>query len=171
MANAKEKFEQLKFWVRENPRHTFVIVLGLLFVVRLAVFLMTSSAGFLPDVRPNRVQLTPDITEESEVYQKVTEMLEAWPEFGQSEYALLTEFNIFDPQQVRNANEIQQEARRRYDEALAAFYQGDLNRAEQLVEQALRLQPSLMVGRELRDQIVAQRASQPAEGEGSPPAQ
>lgn len=160
MALDKEQFAKYINYYKQNPSRIFLHLMIVLLAVRIAVFLM--EANFTPPetVPIQSVELQPYISAEDPNYQKVINMTKRWPEFEErEEYYKLAEINMFDPKLVLDAQQREERANQRYQEAVAAFGRGDLQRARELVDEVLQLSPQHNRARQLLEQIEQRQAA------------
>ena len=139
--------------VKANAGLLFLAGMGLLVLIRLVMVSMESSAVApqTPTVPPT--PLTPGISEDSIDYIKVKILLDPWKEFDQSPINALGRFNMFDPKLVQDARRLEQSANDKVIQARAAFRDGNLAQARELVLEALAMRPNHLAGRQLLAEI------------------
>jgi hypothetical protein len=160
MATGQNQIQKIKEMIQQQPHRLLVAVMALLLVIRLALFMIESNPTSDPSVRPTTAKLDATLTTDSEIYKKVNDMVVTWPEFLDSDYMILAKFNMFDPQKVMEESEKEQRASAKYEEAYSAFWQNNIDRAQQLVDEALALRPDHQPAQKLRQQILDKRAGQ-----------
>ena len=163
-------FDHIKARFAGRANHAFMYALGALFLVRLVMFglSMEQSSGYAVGPRP--ISLDFPIKEDSKDYLQVQAILQPWPQLRESDYYVLTQHNMFDPQVARDAEQLERRADERYQAALQAFQQGNLDRAKTLVEETLAIQLNHSRARKLREKVLAQieaAAAQTSENEAS----
>lgn len=156
--------EKLAQWAQTHANQLFLGGMALLLVLRLGIFLMSGGGqqAAIPDVpewTPN-----PILTRDSEIYLRVTRLLQERVPIEQSEYAGLAQHNMFDAQLVRRAGPLVQEAENLTRNAGQRLQQGQaqtdparkrqyFNDGLRYVEQALDLVPSHQPARQMRQQL------------------
>lgn len=141
-----------KFKAFMQPQRLFLAGMVLLLLVRVFVYLGEAGTSGVAKVEPESItNLSSQINKDA--YDKVHRMTEPWKDYKQSDYALLANFNMFDPKMALDAAAMEKRAEQTYDEAKAAFDAGNVTLANQKIDEVLNLIPSFKKARDLRKEI------------------
>jgi hypothetical protein len=156
--DSKAKFSGLAAKLK-GPRG-FIVAMVFLLVVRL-FFVMQEVGGSNIEV-PSPTNYTPkyELQSGDAVYQDVQQLLKARETLDKSkEFATIRDLNMFDWRDVANAPQMEEKANELYNQALQLFSVGDaesLAKAQQLVNEALRINPSNQKCQDLQVRISEQ---------------
>lgn len=156
MADLKDSINKLVLRYRNKVNQLFLMGMGVLLGLRLLLFMMDAGFNAPPRVEPTATEITPTLKLDSPDYQRVLQLTRPLPDFPDSEFMVLGQYNMFDPKLVQQQAEIERRANEKFEEALISFRQGRLPEARTAVDEALGMQPSNARAKELRQQILKQ---------------
>ena len=154
----EQQIQQLKGKLKGNIPMVFMAGMALLLLLRLAIYFMESGGSVAPPQSPTVWKPKDNVNPDS--VKKVEGIIKPLPEFKESERYPLAERNMFDPQLVVDASDIEKRANTKVEQALEAYYaarqtgkRSDYQKALELVNEALGLQPIHRRGKSLKADI------------------
>lgn len=165
----QEKLQKFKELFKGKAQRLFLAGMAVLLVLRLLLFLGESgyAAGAVPD--PQAItKLDATFSQDAQTYKDVQKMVQPMVEFSKSEYWVLAQYDMFDPQHVRDAERLRAQADSDLLAAQAAFKRGELKQAEALAGQILLRYPGHAATHKLKSAIT-EKLTKKDDGQTSAP--
>lgn len=151
----------MREWLKKNATRLFMGGMVLVLAGRGYMWWMENqsqtASGELP--KPQQIQEPQNILDEKNMsFKLVADMISPMPELQTKSYAALTRFNMFDPRMVTRADSLITQANQFVQQADQALKAGQLDQAQQLLDQAFQVNPSQANGLKLKADIAAAKA-------------
>lgn len=149
-------------WIKMKAnvdRTAFVVFLALLIImVGIYGYEASKQAPEMPDISSGRfTQLIPN-----ENYDKAMNYMKSETELDKNErIRKIRDFNIFDYKYVRDRDELQKEADKKYERAAQLFGENKVDESEKILKEILLTWPTHIRAKELLDKIVKAKMPTP----------
>lgn len=166
--DVKESFQNFGAKLVEHLDKILVVAQGIVFLGVGYTYYTESSSQPPPSQLPNRVELKPFIDtkppEPGQTSDYITVMFLVGPQdpLDESGFKDLGNFNMFDAMAVRDADDLQDQARSLVEQAQRAYDEGRLEDSQNLLQQALEISLNYRPAVQLREQM-AEDAKEEAE--------
>jgi len=154
----KEQFGIIWLKAKANIDRTVFIIFLILLVIMVGIYGLEVSSPppeiAIPPVAPMSHLLPNDNYNKTVKYLQTNTNLDA-----NEELRKIRDFNIFDYKYVRNRDELQKEADKKFERAAKLYQDGKIDDAEKIVKEILLTWPSHIASKELLEKIIKSRAT------------
>lgn len=158
--DVKEQLGILWIKIKANVDRTAFVVFLILLIAMVGIYgyEMSKQPPEMPDISTGKfTQLIPN-----ENYDKVMNYIRSETELDKNEkIRKIRDFNIFDYKYVRDRDELQKEADKKYERAAQLFSENKIDDSEKILKEILLTWPTHISAKELLDKIVKAKMPTP----------